>query len=107
MSSQTVEQAIEVKRYKIEYPATDYTFPSDARIHQVGFDDKYVHVELIDGRKLSIPLWWIPTLHNASQEELAKYTINRGRTMIIWDPDKCGINDELCIADYLGPHAEP
>jgi hypothetical protein len=23
--------------------------------------------------------------------------------MIIWDPDKCGINDEISIADYLGP----
>ena len=23
--------------------------------------------------------------------------------MIIWDPEKCGINDEINIADYLGP----
>ena len=22
--------------------------------------------------------------------------------MIIWDPEKCGINDEISIADYLG-----
>jgi len=104
MSSQTAEQ-VEVKKFKIQYPASACTFPSDARIHQVEFDEEYVHVELIDGRKISIPLWWIPTLHNASREELEKYEINRARTMIVWDPEKCAINDELRIADYLSPRA--
>lgn len=103
MSTRTVEQEIKAKRYRIQYPVSAYTFPLDARIHKVGFDDEYVHVELIDGRKVSIPLWWIPTLHNAPREELEKYEINRSRTMIIWDPDKCAINDELRIADYLVP----
>jgi len=28
------------------------------------------------------------------------------RTMIIWDPEKCAINDEVCIADYLHPGRE-
>jgi hypothetical protein len=32
-----------------------------------------------------------------------KFKINQSRTMIIWDPDKCGINDEISISDYLGP----
>lgn len=32
-----------------------------------------------------------------------QYEINRSRMMIIWDPDKCGINDEVRIVDYLGP----
>ena len=67
------------------------------------FDDEYLHVELTDGRMLSIPLWWIPTLYNAARDEREKYEINRSRTMVIWDPDKCAINDELRIADYLGP----
>jgi hypothetical protein len=98
------EEQFEVKRYKIQYPISAYTFPNEARIHQVSFDDEYIHVELTDGRMLSIPLWWIPTLHNAPAEEREKYTINRSRTMIVWDPGKCGINDELRIADYLGPH---
>jgi len=48
---------------------------------------------------------WIPMLYNATTEEREKYEINRSRTMIIWDPDKCAINDEVCIADYLGPCA--
>jgi hypothetical protein len=42
-------------------------------------------------------------LHNALPEERAKFEISRDRTMIIWDPDKCAINDEVRIADYLAP----
>ena len=89
--------------YKIAYPASAYTFPKEAVINQVCFTDKYLRIELTDGRNLEIPLWWIPTLHNAEPEELAKYEITRDRRMIIWDPDKCAINDEISIIDYLGP----
>jgi hypothetical protein len=96
-----VEEQFEVKRYKIQYPVSAYTFPSEARIHRVRFDDKYIHIELMDERILSIPLWWIPTLYNALPEEREKYEINQSRTMLVWDPDKCAINDELRIADYL------
>jgi len=90
-----------VKRYKIQYPVSAYTFPREARIHRVQFDDKHIHIELTDGRALAVPLWWIPTVQNASPKERAKYEISRARTMIIWDPDKCAINDELRLSDYL------
>jgi hypothetical protein len=103
IKAQQVEEQLQVKRYKVQYPISAYTFPREARIHQVRFDDEYMHVELTDGRVLSLPLWWIPTLYDASPEEREKYEINRDRTMIIWDPDKCAINDEVRIADYLGP----
>ena len=101
-----VEEQLEVKRHKIKYPLSAYTFPRGIHIHQVSFDDEYIHVALIDGRNLSIPLWWIPTLYNAPREELEKYEISRNRAMIVWNPDKCAINDELRIADYLGAHRE-
>ena len=104
MSTKVVEEQVEVRRYKIQYPISAYTYPLDVKIHRVDFDDEYIHVELIDGRRVSIPLWWIPTLHNAPREELDKYEINRERTVIAWDPDKCAINDELRIVDYLLPH---
>jgi hypothetical protein len=99
--NQTEEQ-MEVKRYKIQYPISAYTFPEEARIHQVHFDDEYLHLELTDKRKLSVPLWWIPTLHNAPREEREKYEISQDRTMIFRNPAKCAINDELRVADYLG-----
>jgi len=88
--------------YDIKYKASDYTFPSDEpRIDQVQFDAEYMHVELTDGRRLSIPLRWIPTVYNAPPEEREKYEISRSRTMIFWDPDNCTINDEVRLRDYL------
>lgn len=105
MSPKILEEGslILVKRYKVQYPISAYTFPNEAHIHQVEFDDEYLHVGLTDGRKVSVPLWWIPTLYNASPEEREQYEINRSRTMMIWDPEKSGINEEVRIADYPGP----
>ena len=100
------EEQFTVKRYKVQYPISAYTFPREVRIHQVWFDQEYMHVELTDRRVLSLPLGWIPTVYNAMPEEREKYEINQSRTMITWDPDKCAINDEVCIADYLGPGRE-
>ena len=101
--AEQIDLPSEVKRYKVQYPLSAYTFPGEARIHSVRFDDEYIHLELTDGRILSVPLRWIPTLYNASAEDREKYELDRGRTMLIWDPEKCVINDELRVADYLGP----
>ncbi len=90
-----------VKRYPIRYSISEYTFPSDARIHQIRFDETFIHIELLDGRILSVPLWWIPSLYNASPEAREQYEISRDRRMIIWDPEKSEINDELRVEDYL------
>jgi hypothetical protein len=53
------------------------------------------------GSMCSKLLWWIPTVHHAPADEREKFEVNRSRTMIIWDPDKGEINDEIRIADYL------
>jgi|GEM_PF-756848 len=89
--------------YDIPYPASAYTFPKDALIHAARFDQSHLHIEIADGRILSIPLKWIPSLRHAAPEERTKFEISRDRTMLIWDPDKCSINDEVRLADYLGP----
>ena len=98
-----MDEKTQVKRYKIQHSIDEYTFPTEAYIHDVRFDEKHMHIELTDQRIISIPLWWIPTVHNASDEDRNKFEINQSRTMIIWDPEKCGINDEISIEDYLGP----
>jgi hypothetical protein len=100
-SEETEQSASTAKWYDIPYPASAYTFPQEALLHQVRFDDDYMHLELTDGRILSVPLWWIPTLQNAEAEKREKYEISRDRKMIVWDPDKCAINDEVRIDDYL------
>ena len=101
-----LDEKIQVKRYKIQYSVDQYTFPKDATIQAVRIDEKHIHVELTDKRILSIPLKWIPTVYNASAEDRQKFEISQSRTMIIWNPDKCGINDEINITDYLGPARE-
>ncbi|MBI5825131.1 MAG: DUF2442 domain-containing protein [Chloroflexi bacterium] len=98
-----MDEKIQVKRYKVQHSIDEYTFPKEATIHDVKFNEKFIHVELTDQRIISIPVWWIPTVYNASMEDRKKFEINQSRTMIIWDPEKCGINDEISIADYLGP----
>lgn len=62
-----------------------------------------MHVEWTDERIILIPLMWIPTSYNASVEDREKFEISQSCTMIIWDPEKCGINDEISIVDYPGP----
>ena len=84
-----------MKWYDIPYPASAYTFPCESLIHNVRFDDEFIHIELTDGRVLSVPLWWMPSVHNARMAEREKYEISRDRRMVIWDPDHCAINDEI------------
>ncbi len=99
--TEQIDQQANVKRYNVQYPISAYTFPSEAHIHGVRFDKEHMHLELTDGRVLSVPLWWIPTLYNAPAEEREKYELDRTRTMVIWNPDKCAINDEVRVANYL------
>jgi hypothetical protein len=101
-TKQTNEK-MKIKRYKIQHSIDEYTFPKEAYIHTVTFDEKYMHVELTDERIISIPLMWIPTLYNASDADRRKFEVSQNRRMIIWDPEKSGINDEINILDYLGP----
>lgn len=101
-TKQTTEK-MKVKRYKIQHSIDEYTFPKEAYVHSVTFDEKYMHVELTDARIISIPLMWIPTVYNASAKDREKFEISQNRTMIIWNPEESGINDEISITDYLGP----
>lgn len=96
-----------MKWYEIPYSASEYMFPREAILHRVRFDDVSMHLELADGRVVSIPLWWIPTLHNASPEEREKYEISQDRKLVIWDPEKSSINEEVRVDDYLGNHPAP
>ena len=96
-------EKIKVKRYKIQHSIDEYTFPKEPYIYDETFDEKYLHVELTDERVMSIPLMWIPSLYNATDKDRKKFEISQNRRMIIWDPEKSGINDEINIVDYLGP----
>ena len=94
---------VSVKAYKVKYSLRDYTFPKEVKIVSVRFDETYMHVTLTDERIVSIPLKWIPSLYHAKPADREKYKINQTKRMLVWDPAKCEINEELRIEDYLGP----
>lgn len=64
---------------------------------EVHFDDHYLHVELIDGRRISTPLSWYPQLEQASVEVLRRSQFICDATGIEW-PD---IDYHLSIAAML------
>ena len=99
--NESIEVEIKADRYPVHYPHSAYTFPKGARIFAARFDNQYVHIELMDGRILAIPLTWIPTLANAEPEDREQFAIDETRTMLVWDPAVCAIDDQLRVMDYL------
>lgn len=63
-------------------------------------DESYVRMELTDGRILSIPLHWIPTVYDAAPEDREKFRVNSSQNIIVWDPEEGPINEELRVQDY-------
>lgn len=49
------------------------------------FDDRYLHVELTDGRVISTPLDWYPQLQKASIKQLMNYRFICRGTGIEWE----------------------
>lgn len=51
-----------VKRHKDQYSVPEHTLPREATIRTVDFDGEHMHIELTDGRIMSVPLHWIAAL---------------------------------------------
>ena len=51
----------------------------------VHFDDRYLHVELADGRVISTPMAWYKPLQDASIQELKNYRFICKDTGIEWE----------------------
>lgn len=89
------------KRFPVRNRASQYTFPQEDTIHRLHFDADRIHIHLDDGRIVSIPLLWIPSLFDAAPEDREKYTISDDKQLVIWDPEECAINEILRLSDYL------
>jgi hypothetical protein len=76
-------------------PAT--YIPTSALAKAVTFDDAAMHISLLDGRSLSIPLVWFPTLYAATPEQRARYEIAGGGISLHW-PD---LDEDLSIAGLM------
>jgi hypothetical protein len=49
--------------------------PSIALAKHVDFSDDLMHVSLTDGRVISVPIIWFPTLRDATPTDREKYEI--------------------------------
>lgn len=62
----------------------------------VNFDKDMMWVDLVDGRKLGVPLAYFPRLLKATSEQLPHYEISGGGTGLHWDE-----LDEDISVEYL------
>jgi hypothetical protein len=63
----------------------------------VRFDCEMMHVRLMDGRIISVPLDWFPRLKNAKQAEREKYRLIGGGIGIHW-PD---LDEDVSVPGLL------
>ena len=68
----------------------------------VHFDDRYLHVELEDGRLISTPMNWYKELQEASVKEVCNYVFICQETGIEWP----GLDYHLSIESMLDLQAQ-
>lgn len=71
--------------------------PTTALAKSVRFDDDFIYVTFTDGRILSVPLVWFPTLHAATPAQRARCEIGGGGIALHW-PD---LDEDLSIAGLM------
>ena len=77
-------------------PARAYV-PATALAKSLDFDDDVMRVIFIDGRVLSVPLVWFPSLRRASPEQRTRYEIGGGGISLHW-PE---LDEDLSIAGLM------
>ena len=71
--------------------------PTTALAQAVTFDDITMHVQLTDGRTVSVPLLWFPRLHAAQPEQRLRVEIGGGGRCLHWDE----LDEDLSVAGLL------
>ena len=71
--------------------------PPTALTKSVEFDNEMFHINLMDGRIISVPLIWFPLLHQATSEQRKKYEIGGGGTGLHWTE----LDEDISVANLL------
>ncbi len=69
----------------------------DARAVKVHFDDVSMFIELVDGREISVPLEWFPSLRDATKEQREHYRLIGGGIGVHWED----MDEDLSVAGLL------
>ena len=64
---------------------------------KIEFDADMMWVELIDGRKLGVPLAYFPRLLNATHQQCQQYEISGGGSGLHWDE----IDEDISVENLL------
>ena len=83
----------------------------DHRSAQVTFTDRFLVVALQDGRSLSVPLHWFPTLSDASPEQRADHRLIGNGIGIHWETLGVNLSTQGLLLDSPpssdGEHSRP
>ena len=71
--------------------------PTSAVAHSVEFDDEMMHVSLADGRIISVPIVWFPSLLGATRAQRESCEISPAGIGIHW-PD---LDEDLSVAGLM------
>ena len=69
-----------------------------AQAKNVYFDVERLHVELADGREISVPLSWFPRLQNATNEQRQQWELIGPGLGLHWE----SIDEDISVAGLLG-----
>jgi hypothetical protein len=71
--------------------------PTTALAKSLDFDKEMMHVNLIDGRIISVPIIWFPILFLATPEQRMNYEIGGGGISLHWEE----IDEDLSVANLM------
>lgn len=71
--------------------------PTSALAKSVAFDDSMMHVTLMDGRVIGVPILWFPILRDATPEQRMKYEIGGGGISLHWEH----IDEDISVAGLM------
>lgn len=63
----------------------------------VWFDNDMMHIRLLDGRELSVPLEWFPKLRDANDDQKKKWRLIGNGIGIHWED----IDEDISVAALL------
>ncbi len=64
---------------------------------QVRFDREHLHVQLSDGREISVPLEWFPNLRDATMKQRSKWRLIGKGVGIHWEE----LDEDISVAGLL------
>lgn len=69
----------------------------DPRAEKAWFDDVSLHVVLVDGREIAVPLEWFPLLRDATKEQRENWHLIGQGIGLHWED----IDEDLSVAGLL------